>query len=156
ICRITKTRLPLRALPRVNSSVYLEKDVESAVVEANLPAFIPLYVFERVDISYDDPIRPKGWLRVGKSREKPIGYMRAADALEWKSAVVVSYSRRGVGENERKPVIMFKERGALRELVLGPKLAEKAGQYYQMLASRNVPPEVITREPDTYVDIKKK
>jgi hypothetical protein len=156
VCRMVKTRLPLRALPRVSSNIYQEKDANGPVVESNVPAFIPLYVFERIDVSYADPIHPKGWFRVGKSREKAIGYMRAADALEWKSAVVVSYSHRGVGENERKPVIMFKDSGPLRDLVLDPKLSEKAQEYYRKITGRDVPPEVITREPDTYVDIKKK
>jgi hypothetical protein len=156
VCRIVKTRLPLRVLPRVNSNIYQAKDPDSPVVEANVPAFVPLFVFERTDVSYADPIRPSGWFRVGKSRDKAIGYMRAADALEWKSAVVVSYAHRGVGENERKPVIMFKDNAPLRGLVLDPKLTERAENYYARLAGKNVPDEVITREPDTYVDIKKK
>src|SRR5262245_42915181 len=61
VCRIVQTRLPLRALPRVNSNIFQEKDTNSTVVEANVPAFIPLYVFERAEVSYADPIRPTGW-----------------------------------------------------------------------------------------------
>src|SRR5215813_10362274 len=69
VCRMVKTRLPLRVLPRVSSNIYQDKDSGAGVVEANVPAFIPLYVFERIDVSYADPIRPKGWFRVGKNRE---------------------------------------------------------------------------------------
>jgi hypothetical protein len=156
VCRIAKTRLPLRVLPRVNSSIYEAKDAKSRVVESDVPAFVPLYVFDRSDISYADPIRPTGWFRVGKDTDNPIGYIRAADALEWKSAVVVSYTHRGTGDNERRPVIMFKERKPLEDLVLDPKLPERSNKYYQLLASKDAPPEVITREPDTYVDIRKK
>jgi hypothetical protein len=156
ICRIAKTRLPLRVLPRVNSNVYQAKDAKSQVVEADVPAFIPLLVFERIDVSYADPIRPAGWFRVGKTKDAPIGYMRAADVLEWKSAVVVSYTHRGVGDNERKPVIMFKDRKPLEDLVIDPKLPERSKEYYDLLAANKAPSEVITREPDTYVDIKKK
>jgi serine/threonine-protein kinase PpkA len=156
VCRIVKTRLPLRVLPRVNSNIYQDKDGGSPVIEANVPAFVPLFVFERSDVSYADPIRPSGWFRVGKNRDKAIGYMKAADALEWKTAVVVSYAHRGVGENERRPVIMFKDSAPLRSLVLDPKLSDRADKYYSRLISKDVPDEVITREPDTYVDIKKK
>ena len=156
VCRIVKTRLPLRVLPRVNSSIYQDKNAGSAVVEANVPAFVPLFVFERIDVSYADPLRPSGWFRVGKNRDRAIGYIRAADALEWKTAVVVSYAHRGVGENERRPVIMFKDSAPLRTMVIDPKLGDRAGKYYARLAGRDVPEEVITREPDTYVDIKKK
>src|ERR1700693_5360980 len=34
VCRMTKTRLPLRVLPRVNSSIYEAKDANSRVVES--------------------------------------------------------------------------------------------------------------------------
>jgi serine/threonine-protein kinase PpkA len=156
VCRIAKTRLPLRVLPRVSSSIYESKDPNSRVVESDVPAFVPLYVFERSNVSYADPLRPTGWFGVGKDLNTPIGYVKAADALEWKSAVVVSYTHRGVGENERKPVIMFKDRKPLEQLVLDPQLPERSARYYRQLASRDVPAEVITREPDTFVDIRKK
>src|SRR5438128_1069468 len=67
VCRIVKTRLPLRVLPRVNSNIYRDKDSNSPVIEANVPAFVPLFVFDRAAVSYDDPIRPRGWFRVGKT-----------------------------------------------------------------------------------------
>jgi serine/threonine-protein kinase PpkA len=51
---------------------------------------------------------------------------------------------------------MFKERKPLEALVTDPKLPERSGRYYQLLSSKDAPPEVITREPDTYVDIRKK
>src|SRR5438128_9765559 len=66
VCRMAKTRLPLRVLPRVNSSIYEARDANSRIVESDVPAFVPLYVFERIDVSYADPIRPTGWFRVGK------------------------------------------------------------------------------------------
>src|SRR5690349_4429 len=64
VCRMVKTRLPLRVLPRVNSSIYEARDSNSRVIESDVPAFVPLYVFERSGVSYADPIRPTGWFGV--------------------------------------------------------------------------------------------
>src|SRR5262249_57455948 len=95
VCRMVKTRLPLRVLPRVNSSIYQAKDARSPVVEADVPAFIPLYVFERIDVSYADPIRPTGWFRVGKDKDNAIGYMPADAPLEWNTPLAPSSTHRG-------------------------------------------------------------
>lgn len=84
VCRIVQTGLPLRVMPRVNSSIYETQDVNGRVIESE--RFVPLYVFDRIDVSYVDPMRPTGWFRVGKDADKPIGYIKAADTVEWRSA----------------------------------------------------------------------
>lgn len=156
VCRDAKTKLPLRVLPRAQRNMYTEMNDTAAPAESNVTAFVPLFVFERQNVSYADPIRPQGWFRVGKTQEKAEGYMKAADALEWKTAIVVSYAHRGVEGNQRKPVIMFKDRRPLEDLVNDPKFAERSAEYYKRLERSEVPEEIITREPDTFVDIKKK
>lgn len=156
ICRIKQTRLPLRVLPRAQSSIYEGQDKGGKIVEANVEAFVPLFVFKRSNISYANPTRPQGWFQVGKTKDRPDGYMHAEDALEWKTAMVLSYAHRGVGDNQRRPVIMFKDRRPLEDLVMSPKLPELAVQYYSRLTAGDPPESVITREPDTFVDIKRK
>lgn len=155
-CRDAKTRLPLRILPRAQRNLYSEMNDTSAPLEANVTAFVPMYVFERHNVSYADPIRPQGWFRVGKTQDKPDGFMKAADALEWKTAIVVSYAHRGIEGNQRKPVIMFKDKRPLEDLMQDAKFSERANDYYKRLERSDVPDEIITREPDTFVDIKKK
>jgi len=156
ICRVTKTGLALKVLPRVNVSIYKSKDVQSAVVEANVAAFVPLLVFEREGIDYSNPQDAKGWYKVGHQANQPVGYMRAADVLEWRNAVVVSYSHRGTGEAERKPVIMFEKREHLLKIMESQQPLAVATEYYKRLDAKDVPEGIITREPDTFVDIKKK
>lgn len=156
VCRMTKTRLPLRVLPRVSSNIYEGKDTSSKVIEADVPAFRPLFVFERVDVSYANPNNPTGWFKVGKTRSEAVGYMQAKDVLEWKTAIVLSYTHRGVGENTRKPVMMFSKREELEKLLLADQPTEVATGFYGQLDKDEVPEGVISREPDTYVDIGKK
>lgn len=156
VCRIAKTRLPLRVLPRVSSSIYEKMDTASPVVESDVPAFNPLFVMERVDVNYDDPENATGWFKVGRSKSKAIGYMQASDVLEWKSAMIVSYTHRGVGEAQRRPVLMFKDRSPLEDLLDKDNLSEVAASYYDRLAKNDPPEGVWSREPDTWVDISKK
>jgi len=92
VCRNTGTLLPLRVLPRPFSTIYSEKDVNSEVFSSNVTAFRPLFVFDRVDVDHSDPSEVKGWYRVGASEKIPIGWIQAKDALEWKQALLVSYT----------------------------------------------------------------
>ena len=156
VCRNEKTRLPLRVLPRVQSNIYERMDKGSKVVQSDVAAFVPLFVFKREKVSYADPLRPEGWFQVGPTRDRPVGFMHAADALEWRTAIVLSYTHRGVGDSERSPVIMFKDKKPLEDFVLADGLRERAAQYYTRLKSGDVPDGIITREPDTFVDIRKK
>jgi hypothetical protein len=155
-CRDAKTRLPLRVLPRAQRNMYAQTNDTAAPTESNITPFVPLYVFERNNVSYADPVRPQGWFKVGKTSDKADGYMKAADVLEWKSAIVVSYAHRGIEGNQRKPVIMFKDKRPLEDLMQDAKFNERATEYYKRLERSDVPDEIITREPDTFVDIKKK
>ena len=154
LCRIKKSRLPLRLLPRVDSVVYKEPRDDSEVAEGGIQPFSPLFVFERIDVSYDDPINPTGWFKVGRNRRKAFGYMKAKDALEWKNALLLSYTHPGSGPHRRKPVLMFKERNKLEELLQDS--SEEAEQVYKDLTKGVVYDGIITREPDTFVDIKSK
>jgi len=155
LCRIKKSRLPLRVLPRVDSVVYKEARDGSEVEEGGIRPFSPLFVFERIDVDYNtNPLNPTGWFRVGRNTSKPFGYMKARDVLEWKNALLLSYTHPGSGPARRKPVLMFRERNKLEEL-LGESRTE-AERAYTDLEKNIVYDGIITREPDTFVDIKKK
>lgn len=156
VCRISATRLPLRLLPRVQANIYAAADKSSALVEGNVTPFSPLFVFARKDIDYSSPTRPKGWFQVGKTQAQPIGFMHAEDGIEWKSALTLSYTHRGTGTSQRKPVIMFKDAGPLEKLALSQDLPVKAADLYTSISSGSPPDTVITREPDTFVDIRRK
>lgn len=154
-CRVVKTNLPLKILPRPQSNIYQKKDTTGPVVESNVPALQPLFVFERSDIDLTDNLNPKGWYLVGPTSERSVGYMQAVDVIEWRTAIIAAYSHRGTGDNERRPVIMFKDKGSLERLIDSPNALEAAKGLYQKLEKNDVPAEIITREPDAYVDIKK-
>lgn len=154
-CMVVKTNLPLKVLPRPLSNVYQKKDANGPVTESNVPAFQPLYVFERSDIDLTDNLEPKGWYLVGTGSERPLGYMRAVDVIEWRTAMIAAYTHRGTGDNERKPVIMFKDRGSLERLMDGQNPQDAAKALYKRLDASDVPNEIITREPDAYVNISK-
>jgi len=97
ICRQTSTGLPLRALPRASSTIYEKADEGSTVLNANVPAFSPLFVFQRQNVDYSDPANPTGWYQVGALIDDPVGWMHARDILEWKQALMVAYSHPGTG-----------------------------------------------------------
>ncbi len=154
VCRGKKSRLPLKVLPKTNASIYQEMDLTSAKVESNVAPFNPLLVFERHDIDYSDPIDPQGWFKVGREKNNPRGYMHASDVLEWRQAIILSYTHHGIGDDKRKPVLMFDRPGALKDVVLNsPDLGES---YYEQLENGSAPDGVITRETDRFVDIKSK
>jgi len=108
----------VRVLPRPFSHVYSEPAADADnIVIANIPAFHPLFVFERKDIDMSDPASPKGWYRVGQSRDSHQGWMQAVDVMEWRQALLVSYTHPGGLIEGRNPVLMFRERDSLKELV---------------------------------------
>lgn len=154
VCRETATGLPLRILPRPFSNLYKEPVAQKEnVVKYNLKAFHPWYVFQRKELDLRNPAEPKGWYRVGKSQQKADGWIRAADAFEWRQALLVSYTHPGDPLEGRKPVLMFSERGELESLLDTDEREEMASELYAQLEQKKVPPGVISMEPRRFVDI---
>src|SRR5262245_47704791 len=151
-CMMTDVQRVLRVLPRPQSNIYTEQSTDSRVVEANVAAFRPLIVHDRVDVSFRDPKNPTGWYRVGTTGNVARGWMQAKDVLEWKQAMVVSYSHPGIGPRKRRPVLMFDDRKAVEDAMLN---SAAAPALYDKLEKGEVPPGVISREPDRFIDIKK-
>lgn len=106
-----KETLPLRVLTRPFSSVYADANENASLVQENLPAFQPLYVYTRPEISdFDDVER---WYEVGSDDKGTVlGWMKADDVMEWKQAMCLSYTH----PEGRDPVMMFRTRGDLLEV----------------------------------------
>lgn len=158
VCRVLSTTLPLRALPRPMSTLYTSPDTGSQIITSNLKAFWPMYVFERKDVDLSDPAHVKGWYKVGMMVNDPWAWVQAKDVLEWKQALVVSYTHPGTGNERRHPVLMFKTKEALDDLVDSEGREERAWEIYAGLSETpaKVPDEVISREPARFVNIEEK
>lgn len=154
VCTETATSLPLRVLPRPFSNMYGEPAVaENSIVQANVPAFRPLYVFDRKGVDLSDPSAPKGWYRVGRASTEPGGWMQAKDLLEWRQALLVSYTHPGNPIEGRSPVLMFKDRTALESIVDDFDMAGRAKAIYDDIDAGKVPDAVVSMEPHRFVDI---
>jgi len=158
VCRISLTSLPLRVLPRPMSTLYSNPDTNANIIASNLKAFWPMYVFERKDVDLSDPAHAKGWYKVGTMVNDPWAWVQAKDVLEWKQALVISYTHPGTGNERRHPVLMFKTKEALDQLVDSELREERAWEIYAGLSANpaEVPDEVISREPARFVNIEEK
>jgi len=109
-----KQTLPLRVLTRPFSSVYSEPSATAAIIEENLPAFQPLYVYTKPaanDFGDEDQ-----WYEVGRNDQGDvIGWMKAADVMEWKQAMCLAYTH----PEGRNPVMMFAKHDTLSDILVG-------------------------------------
>ncbi len=154
LCMETATQLPLRVLPRPFSHLYQEMTAsEDGIVLANVPAFQPLYVFNRHGLDLSRPAEPSGWYQVGRSRTAAEGWMQAKDVLEWRQALLVSYTHPGNPLEGRSPVLMFRDRAALEAIVDDMDMAGRAKNIYDGINSGNIPETVVSMEPRRFVDI---
>ena len=153
-CIEVGTQLPLRVLPRPLSNLYKERAENPAgVAQANVKAFHPLYVYAREGVDVSDPANPKGWYQVGASSAGPQGWMRAADVLEWRQALLVSYTHPGGVQDGRKPVLMFRDLPSLKRVVGAGDRAGQAEALYQKVAAKDAPEDLVSMEPQRFVDI---
>jgi len=155
VCRLVSTSLPLRALPRTFSTMYSEPDTASKVISSNVKAFRPLYVFEKKDVDFSEPAHPKGWYQVGTKVKKPQGWMQTKDVFEWKHAIVVSFTPLGKCDERHHPVLMFKTKDALKDLVESDDRVARTQAIYAGL-NATAPDEVISVEPARFVSIEEK
>jgi len=136
VCRIAKTLVPLKILPRPRSSIFAEKSTDSELVVPTVPALSPLYVFARDDVDTTDSDAQEGWYQVGATETAPVGWMQAADVIEWHNALVLSYTAPGVGEEARNRVLGFESLGSLSQIVEADERFETAGTLIEALNSR--------------------
>ena len=153
-CIETTTQLPLRVLPRPFSNMYREAAVdEASVVRANVQAFHPLFVFDRQGVDLSVPSDPRGWYQVGASRTEPEGWMQARDVLEWRQALLVSYTHPGSPIEGRNPVLMFRDRSALEGIVDDMDMSGRAKSLYASIEAGETPESIVSMEPQRFVDI---
>ena len=156
VCIETETKLPLRVLPRPFSHLYSQTEaIKDNIAQANIAAFHPWYVFQRQAIDLSDPAAPKGWYQVGKSKDKATGWLRAADAFEWRQALLVSYTHPGDPGEGRRPALMFSDVKSLENLIESEDMSEAASVDYDLLDEGKTPDGVISMEPKRFVDISK-
>jgi hypothetical protein len=107
-----------------------------------------------VDVA--DPANPKGWYSVGVSSNGALGWMKASDVLEWRQALLVSYTHPGDPLEGRNPVLMFKDLPSLKLIADAPNRETEATNLYQRVQAREYPDYLISMEPKRFVDITRK
>ncbi|MCB1750084.1 MAG: VWA domain-containing protein [Gammaproteobacteria bacterium] len=156
VCREAATGLPFQVLPRSFSHVYRSKSPNEAdIAVANIRPFAPLYVFGLAALQPpDSAAEAGGWYLVAERETGPaLGWMQAVDLLEWRQALVVAYTHPGVFGEGRQRVLMFRQKSALLALLQSDDPAAQAISLYRRLAGGEVPPELISKEPERFVDI---
>jgi len=146
VCRVTQTRLPLRVLSRPFAALYKEAS-QDELVSDNIPDLVPYYVFERREVDYSDPAAPQGWYQIGPTDLRPIGWLQAADAIEWTQTLIVSYAHPGSDDDMRRPVIGFSKIDPVLDIVESLERSAAAEAVYSKIDAGNVPEEVVVREP---------
>lgn len=149
-----KKILPLRVLARPFSNIYAEKDLNSTIIESNVPALKPYYVYSKPaaeDIELED-----GWYQIGtNTRGKIVGWMQAKDLLEWKQTMCLVYTH----PEGRRPVLMFSREADLQRLI-DTAQAERISQiekYYQQIESGTIDDKfpINSVEPKRALDLEK-
>jgi len=154
VCVEVATQVPLRVLPRPFAHVYAEQSTDPDGIRIfNVPSFHPLYVFSRDGVDFSDPIHPAGWYEVGRSTELVDGWMQAQDVLEWRQALLVSYTHPGGLIEGRNQVLMFRSQADLVELIDDLDRSRRARELYAAIDDGDVPEAVISMEPRNFVDI---
>ncbi len=149
-----KSILPLRVLTRSMSSLYKGPSEESGVLQGNLPAFLPYYVYTRP--GGEERSAETGWYEVGTDNRGNIaGWLKAGDVFEWKQTMCLTYTH----PENRKPVLMFAGKEDLAGLIAkeGAARASDVSMLYTTIDSGNIPKDfsVVSVEPKMAVDFTK-
>jgi hypothetical protein len=114
-----------------------------------VPPLSVFYVYDRVQ-------RADGseWLELGSnSAGQTRGWVAAQSTIAWRQALALSFANPA----GREPVLFFRDEPALLDLVESDELKDRLAAVRAEIAKSGLSarPEVIAREPDTYVDIRK-
>ena len=150
--------LPLRVLTRPLSSLYKD-DTAKVVLESNLPAFKPYFVYTRP--SGEALESGSGWYEVGSDDAGTIvGWLKGEDIFEWKQTMCLAYTH----PEGRHPVLMFDDKDKLEALVKGEsadRIKDITGYYASIdsaAAAKTALPKdfpVVSVEPKLAVDLTK-
>ncbi len=149
-----KKILSLRVLARPFSNIYTDKDLESAIVQSDVPAFQPFYVYTKP--SAEDLELESGWYEIGSnSQGKVIGWMQSKDVFEWKQTMCLIYTH----PEGRKPVLMFDSKSNIKDLInlSEEQRAESISKLYRAIDENNMSKNFVVKsvEPKRAVDIQK-
>lgn len=149
-----KKILSLRVLARPFSNIYADKDLESAIVQSDVPAFQPFYVYTKP--SAEDLELESGWYEIGSnSQGKVIGWMQSKDVFEWKQTMCLVYTH----PEGRKPVLMFDSKSNIKDLINSSQeqRAESVSKLYRAIDENNMSKNFVVKsvEPKRAVDIQK-
>lgn len=131
--------LPLKILVRPKSPMYAEASEQSRITNGEVPPFSAWVVLAREN----------GWYKLGESvGQSPAGWMKAADVMEWKHHMVVSFTHPG----NRSRNLIFREKGPLVSLLKMPEDQRKpAWSRYLEDATNGRGEETVGMEPDGWV-----
>lgn len=149
-----KKLLPLRVLARPFSNIYTDKSLESAIVQSDVPAMQPFYVYTRP--SAEDLELEAGWYEIGSnSQGKVIGWMQSKDVFEWKQTMCLVYTH----PEGRKPVLMFDTKSSIKDIIQSSdeERAKSVSKYYTAIDDKNISKNFAVKsvEPKRAVDIQK-
>ena len=149
-----KKLLPLRVLARPFSNIYTNKSLKSPIVQSDVPALQPYYVYTRP--SAEDIELEAGWYEIGSnSQGKVIGWMQSKDVFEWKQTMCLVYTH----PEGRKPVMMFDSKSTIKDIIKTEDEArvERVSKLYKTIYDGNISKDFVVNsiEPKRAVDIKK-
>lgn len=149
-----KKLLPLRVLVRPFSNIYKDKNITSNIVQSDVPAMQPFYVYTRP--SAEDLELEDGWYEVGSnSQGKIIGWMQSKDVFEWKQTMCLAYTH----PEGRKPVLMFDSKSTIDAIVQSSdeERVKSVSKLYMAIDEQNISANfpIKSVEPKRAVDIQK-
>jgi len=149
-----KKMLPLRVLARPFSNIYADKSLESAIVQSDVPAMQPFYVYTRP--SAEDLELEAGWYEIGSnSQGKIVGWMQSKDVFEWKQTMCLVYTH----PEGRKPVLMFDTKSSIKDIIQSTdeERSKSVSNYYTAIDEHNITQNFAVKsiEPKRAVDIQK-
>jgi len=104
-----------------------------------VPAFSRFYVYESKDVN------GRQWLKVGPDTQgKTVGWLPGTCAVEWKSQLTLAFTNPA----NRSPVLFFKDKQTLEQLIESDKPGEKLKTLVESLNSKSQAPGVVAREPE--------
>ena len=131
--------LPLKVLVRPESPMYAEASGQSRIVNGEVLPFSAWVVLAREN----------GWYKLSESvGQNPAGWMKAADVMEWKHHMVVSFTHPG----NRSRNLIFREKSPLVNLLKIPEDQRKpAWSRYLEDATTGRGEETVGMEPDGWL-----
>ncbi|MER9554335.1 vWA domain-containing protein [Mesorhizobium sp. M0323] len=154
-CKVKATGMTLRLLVKPGAHMYVDKDEGSASVGGDLAPFSVLNGFGQDGVSYEaNNFKATGWYHAGHGKLGAEGWIKADDVVPWKQALAMAYTN--PGPSERRPVLMFETEEALKKSLDDIKNNVVApSALYDAVTGENVPPGIISREGNGWVDIDK-